>query len=282
MIPADPSPSPLVRPRHELARRIAVAAVLLPPIAWVLWQGGLWTALLLGTAAAIATWEYYRLTLAAFSFPEWTGVAAAAVLATLPLVVPRSSAQAALALIALFSMSVWISHVLCGPRPTAPARIGHLVAGLLFSGLGLWSLAELRAGGDGLFWAGSVLVGCWANDSTALLVGKTLGRHKMLPAVSPAKTWEGFGGGFLGGLGALGILNATLSKSLTFDRLLALAVLIGVLGPLGDLSKSLLKRAYHVKDSGRLFPGHGGMLDRIDSLLFSAPAVLAFRLLFEP
>jgi phosphatidate cytidylyltransferase len=127
-----------------------------------------------------------------------------------------------------------------------------------------------------------VLIATWANDTAAYLVGSTLGRNKLWPAVSPHKTWEGLIAGLCGGV--LGLLAARpwLPRYLSVDACVALGALAGVVGPLGDLCKSMLKRAYHVKDAGHLFPGHGGMLDRIDSILFVAPVMWVVRLTLFP
>ena len=120
----------------------------------------------------------------------------------------------------------------------------------------------------------------WGNDTAAYFVGRSLGRHKLLPAVSPGKTWEGLLGGTVGGIAALLAVQGLLPQGLGVRDCLVLGLLTAIFGPLGDLSKSMLKRTYQVKDSGHLLPGHGGMLDRIDAVLFNAPVVLGYRVLF--
>jgi phosphatidate cytidylyltransferase len=122
------------------------------------------------------------------------------------------------------------------------------------------------------------LVAVYFGDTTAFYVGRAWGRKKLAPTISPGKTVEG-GWGALGG----SILGALLSKYLFLPQLspvhaLILGGAIGVLGQLGDLWESLLKRSAQVKDSGTLIPGHGGLLDRIDSVLFSAPLVYYYAL----
>ncbi|HEX6739534.1 MAG TPA: phosphatidate cytidylyltransferase [Vicinamibacteria bacterium] len=112
-----------------------------------------------------------------------------------------------------------------------------------------------------------------AADTAAYFVGNVIGRHKLAPSVSPGKTWEGFAGGMAGGVaGALAVRAAALTELPLADAAL-LGLGVAALGAAGDLVESVLKRWAGVKDSGTLFPGHGGVLDRLDSLLFGAPVL---------
>jgi phosphatidate cytidylyltransferase len=113
----------------------------------------------------------------------------------------------------------------------------------------------------------------WSGDSFAYFAGKSLGRHKLAPVVSPNKTWEGAVAGFLFSIIAALACKATFLHGLSWMDATALGALIGVVGQIGDLCESIVKRAVKVKDSGAILPGHGGMLDRVDSLLFGAPAM---------
>jgi phosphatidate cytidylyltransferase len=115
-------------------------------------------------------------------------------------------------------------------------------------------------------------------DSAALFAGSALGRHRLAPRISPGKTWEGLAGGLAGGvLGAVIVRGAALPWMPAWHAV-ALAVAVALAGTAGDLVESLLKRWAGVKDSGTLFPGHGGMLDRLDSLLFGAPVLYGYLL----
>ena len=116
----------------------------------------------------------------------------------------------------------------------------------------------------------------------AYFFGRFLGKHKLYPEVSPAKTWEGFFGGFVGSIGFLFLQKAFFFSHLTVVDCLVLGILGGILGPAGDLCESMLKRAYGVKDSGTIIPGHGGMLDRIDALIFNGPMVLLYVQFVRP
>ncbi len=135
--------------------------------------------------------------------------------------------------------------------------------------------------GAGWQWVVLLFVVTWANDTLAYFTGRFLGKHPLAPRISPKKTWEGFWGGAAGS-----VVGALVVKALFLPRLsIPAAVLVGAgaafLGPLGDLCESMLKRAAGVKDSGKLLPGHGGLLDRIDAVLFAAPWVVACALWFQ-
>jgi phosphatidate cytidylyltransferase len=160
------------------------------------------------------------------------------------------------------------------------ADLGLTLAGALYVG-GLLGYAPLLAAiepagdvGGGTAWLFMVLVGTAACDTGAYFVGSMIGRHKMIPHVSPGKTWEGLAGGVLGGVIAALAMSGVLGLELWQAALLGL--LICAAAVTGDLSESLFKRAAGVKDSGNLIPGHGGVLDRIDSILFVLPAVFLF------
>lgn len=119
----------------------------------------------------------------------------------------------------------------------------------------------------------------WIGDSGAYYVGRRFGRHKMSPRISPNKTWEGLAAGMITAVGAAVILGMILGIELSWPDLTAVAVIIAVATPVGDLVESQFKRDTRVKDSSGLLPGHGGLLDRTDSLLYAAPPVLAYLLL---
>lgn len=112
----------------------------------------------------------------------------------------------------------------------------------------------------------------WANDSFAYLVGSLLGKHKLCPKISPAKSWEGLIGGAVFAL-IMGLLNAVMFQALSMFSWIIIALITVAFGTLGDLFESKIKREIGAKDSGNILPGHGGFLDRLDSLLFAIPAV---------
>jgi phosphatidate cytidylyltransferase len=129
----------------------------------------------------------------------------------------------------------------------------------------------------GFWWVLTVFLGVWGFDSGAFFSGHFFGKHKLAPAISPAKTWEGVAGGLVFSIAAA-LLCTTWPHTLSVAWYLAipLGILIGIAATLGDLAESLIKRQTHVKDSGQFMPGHGGILDRLDSLLFAVIVVFIF------
>jgi phosphatidate cytidylyltransferase len=127
----------------------------------------------------------------------------------------------------------------------------------------------------GTWWLLMVLLGVWGFDAAAFFTGHYLGRHKLAPRISPAKTWEGACGGLVLSIAA-GLLLTVGPLGVPWYLAILLGILLGVAAVLGDLAESLIKRQTHVKDSGQIMPGHGGMLDRIDSLLFAVVVVYVF------
>jgi phosphatidate cytidylyltransferase len=127
----------------------------------------------------------------------------------------------------------------------------------------------------GFWWILTVFLGVWGFDSGAFFAGHFFGKHKLAPSISPAKTWEGVAGGLVFSIAAA-LLCTTRPLGVPWYLAILLGILIGIAATLGDLAESLIKRQTHVKDSGQFIPGHGGILDRIDSLLFAVIVVFIF------
>ncbi len=152
---------------------------------------------------------------------------------------------------------------------------GRYLLGALWVAL-LASLPLLRGLEGGLAWVFLVLAISWLGDTGGYFAGKYFGSHKLYPKVSPKKTWEGVLGGItLATVGTFVVREVGLPQ-LTVVDCLVLGPVLCLAGVIGDLSESMLKRSFHVKDSGWIMPGHGGLLDRIDSVLFVAPLLLAY------
>ena len=151
------------------------------------------------------------------------------------------------------------------------------IAGILYVGwlLSLLVVLRIEAGRDWLYLA---LFATFGSDTAAYFIGRAIGRHKLAPNISPGKTWEGAVAGLLGAviISLLFTLNTPLQLPLKYGQAILLGLLISVFGQLGDLAESLLKRNSGVKDSGSLMPGHGGLLDRMDSIVFAGVVVYLY------
>ena len=153
------------------------------------------------------------------------------------------------------------------PTKLALTLFGIIYIGFLFSHLILLRKIELV----GKQWVFFVLVATFLADTLAAYTGSYLGKRKLIPKVSPGKTWEGFLGGCAGSILAAIAFGSIFLSEIHFIHLLVLGISIGVIGLFGDLLESVLKRSVEVKDSGTMLPGHGGWLDRVDALIFTAP-----------
>jgi phosphatidate cytidylyltransferase len=263
---------------RNLVARIASAAVLLPLVIVMLREGGYWTAALLAIGSAACAAEYYQITMKRWLTPAGlVGVAAALLLPIFPVWQPLRAGELSFWLVANLFILSWAYHLLHGDLQEGPMLSGHLVMGMLYGGVGMGSLSALRHMGEhGLGW---VLCACtitWANDTCAYFAGRFLGKHKIYPAVSPNKTWEGFFGGMAGSVIGMFCVRFIVFPELLIVDCVVVGILGGIVGPIGDLCESMLKRAYNVKDSGNTIPGHGGFLDRVDALLFNAPMLFVY------
>jgi phosphatidate cytidylyltransferase len=153
----------------------------------------------------------------------------------------------------------------------AVMQSAFLVMGVLYTGLTLSCLLLTRALPDGEFLVFFVVLVTWAGDTGAYILGKTMGRRPLSPIISPKKTVEGLLGGIVLALVVALASQLWFLPSLTATDAVVLAIVMTLAGLLGDLAESAMKRSANQKDSGTLIPGHGGMLDRLDSLLFTAP-----------
>ena len=165
--------------------------------------------------------------------------------------------------------------------PSVAGRFAATVAGIIYCGFLTTYLAKLKLidpgrGGDTVL---LVLIVAWLADTGGYFAGRFLGKSKLYEAVSPKKTWAGAYGGIAGSVVGVIVLKLVHATWLEWQDVFLIAIPGGVLGQLGDLAESLIKRSVGVKDSGGLLPGHGGILDRIDAVLFIAPYVYGYLML---
>ena len=177
----------------------------------------------------------------------------------------------ALTLLLPFSYQIFRDQVNLAFLSVASTLLGVVYIGWAF-GHHLILLRDISGVGRVLIFF--LLVTIWLGDTGAYIFGKWFGRHKLRPTISPRKTIEGTIAGLVfGTFGAVGVWSFFLKDVMSFPHALILGVLLGIVGQLSDLSESIIKRSADVKDSGQLIPGHGGLLDRCDSLIFSAPVL---------
>jgi phosphatidate cytidylyltransferase len=273
---------------RNLLTRIGTAAVLLPLVLWLIWQGGVWFAVLIGFAAAGCALELNVLpshlpkqegAIAEIEMESWqmsgAGFVSLGAAFLLPLIREVEFVSIELVLTVLVILSCTDALLFEENISRTPRRVSLAVLGAVYPGLLLSALVPLRGMPLGQWWLVLALTVTWANDTGAYFAGRAFGSHKLYPRISPSKTWEGAIGGALASiLGACVVQQFWLYPHLALWQAALIGAGAALLGPLGDLSESMLKRAFGAKDSGRLLPGHGGLLDRLDALMFNAPFVL--------
>lgn len=271
---------------NEFTWRTLFSLVALPTALFIVYLGGPVLVTLIGTMAGIAAWEFYRMSRAGGVEPLQTpGVA---ITALIPVavhadrlgVVQVSLRWLPVVAIVLLGIAIWLR----GPTRRPGLAVAATLFGIMYAGLFTYAYAlRYHAYAVGAV-AGSVLLALplvitWVTDSGAYLIGRTFGKRKLMPSVSPGKTIVGAAGGL-----AFAVLASWLYVTFLLEpyarlsmrpaAVIAFGFLISVAAQTGDLAESLLKREAGVKNSSGLIPGHGGVLDRIDSLLFALPAAV--------
>ncbi len=264
---------------RNLLLRLASAAVGIPLLFLaVFWPSPLPFALVALLVTAIGLSELSELTLADQSRrARVVLVVLGTAFAAGVYLLPQRAHLFGLAAIVLLGLDVLIE---AEDLPLAARRLGMTAFGIFYVGAMMAALPLLRRDA-GPWWVMSVFVVTFANDTGAYFTGRALGRHKLAPRISPGKTVEGAFGGLFSGIGMLLAMRALFFAEMTVLDAVVIGAAAGVLGPIGDLLESMLKRAVGAKDSGRIIPGHGGVLDRIDSILFVGSYVFVHTQLFR-
>jgi phosphatidate cytidylyltransferase len=189
----------------------------------------------------------------------------------------------------LLSILVLLLLELFRNKESAISNLGTTLLGIFYIGFFSAALVDLREFyNDSAFtyYQGgyliiSILAAIWICDSAAYFLGTALGKHKLMPRISPNKSWEGAIAGFIFSVITLIAAKALLLEFLEWRDIIAIGIIIGILGQCGDLIESMIKRDSRVKDSSSIIPGHGGIFDRFDSLLFTAPVVYLYLKLIQ-
>lgn len=262
----------VVPERSQLRQRLLSAAVFIPILLVIIWFGPLWLfSLLIAAVALLGAIEFYRLA----THGGWQPSVVLGVAFTLFLIAdayfaePRATEILIPAAVAL--PLLWLLLHSRGEKTLANWL--WTVGGIFYIGWMLGHFIPLRELEQGRDWVILALFTTFAADSGAYLIGRAWGRHLMVPKISPGKTWEGTFAGIIAGIAAAVALNAILGLPVSYWQVSILGFLIAAVAFAGDLVESMLKRSTGVKDSGRLVPGHGGILDRLDSVVFTVVLV---------
>jgi phosphatidate cytidylyltransferase len=259
---------------NPFVSRVLVAAVLLPLVLLVIWAGGWWLVALAAVAAVLALHELYGMT------RTLRPVVLAGYAGTLATLVGAAwGPEWVLAgFLSTFGFA-FVFRALAGVQPTV-VSVSSTVLGAAWIGLGLAHMVLIRELPEhGTLASFTVLLAVFASDTAAYVAGRLVGRHKLAPRTSPGKTWEGLAAGTLAAV-LVPFFALYEEGFLDVAESLVLGAAIAVAAPVGDLFESALKRDAGLKDTGRLLLGHGGMLDRLDALLFAAVASYYLLLAF--
>lgn len=259
-------------PRAALARRVLSAIVLIPTFLWLLYGAPVRLfSLFVLLLAAGAQWEFTRM----FErdgervYP-WVGLGGGLG------VTASFLADGAMPLVLTAVVLAALGRSLADRRGPAWGPIALTLLGVCYVNWLLGYAIWLRERADGAAWIVFLLGVTWLGETAAYLVGSWLGRMRLAPAISPAKTVEGAVAQLVVSVGAAGLVSWWLLPVRPVTVGLGGGLLLGIVGQFGDLAESVLKRSAHTKDTGGLIPGHGGLLDRLDSLLFNTPALFYY------
>jgi len=260
-----------------LKHRIITAAVGVPLVILAIWFGDPWPwfSLLIAAVALAGTYEFYHMS----NFDRREPLIYLGLLWSLALVLsPHYRNPDVLPIVITATMLISLIWLLLRPsREKAFHNWAWTIVGALYVGWMLSYWLNLRGLEDGRNWVYLAMLTTFANDTGAFFIGRAKGKHKLAPTISPAKTWEGAIGGLISAILAAIVIAMvlTLISPFTFKywQIILLGFLVGLFAQLGDLVESLLKRNLGVKESGNLLPGHGGILDRFDSLIFIGAVV---------
>ena len=275
----SPSLPASVSPFRVAASRIVTAAIGLPLLALIVWAGTPWFSALVAVAAAIAAYELCSVAARGDHRP-WPMVAIILVIGLVAVshtLADESVAKSKVAPAVALAAGAGLTSLMWARRPGSNiARVTVTMGAALYVGGLLFHAPLLRELDHGRDWVLLLFLVTFASDTGAFLVGGSFGHRTLMPSVSPSKTWEGAVGGLAAGVGAAVACVYLLDLDASLGESLLLGALLGVAGQLGDLAVSRLKRIGDVKDSGWLVPGHGGLLDRLDSIVFNLVVLYYF------
>lgn len=257
-----------------LVQRLLVAILIIPVAILFAWLGGWYLAVMLAGVLGFAAWEYWHMFTKGGYQPSLIVLAGGTAL----LVLARQASgfegsDLLISVFVLIAMTVQVAHQEKGLSSSA-IDFNITLGGILYLGWLGGYLVSIRNLPEGLWWVLLVVPAAGIADSAAYFAGRAFGKHKISKRVSPNKTWEGYIGGVIGaalGTMLLGALWHMRTPEITYIHGMVIGLVIGAITILGDLGESMLKRGMGVKDASQILPGHGGVMDRIDSWLWAAP-----------
>jgi phosphatidate cytidylyltransferase len=265
-----------LNPMSSHRKRWLTALVAVPLLILVIGVAGRTSfVLLVGLVTAVALMEYQALLLPGETLV--TKISELVLGLTLLFSISAGTQVIPAVFVLVFFGAVLIYLTLFQTQRSASEMLYRQVTGLVYIPLLLGHLILVRDWDRGVTWIFFLLAVIFAGDTAAYYGGKAFGRHKLSPNISPGKTVEGAVGGLTGNLLVGVLFKVYFFPEFGWGSWLVLIVVLGLLGQAGDLTESMLKRSVQVKDSGRIFPGHGGLLDRIDALIFAAPTLYYFK-----
>lgn len=260
-------------------KRIITALIATPLLIAIIWYGPRSVFLLvILVTVAVSLLEYYALARRTdLSLPVYFGILLGSLIVFSSYSFSFSYTLAVFFLVTALSLAYYLFTY--EPNPRVIYSMGVFITGLVYVAFFLSHLVLIRHLAMGRIWILFLLAVVFAGDAGAYCVGALLGRHKLYPRVSPGKTIEGAIGGLAASIGAAHLMSIYFFPWITVRQVIFLALSLGITAQIGDLVESMFKRSAQVKDSGKLFPGHGGMLDRMDGVILAAP-VLFYELVF--
>jgi phosphatidate cytidylyltransferase len=267
-------------PGSNLALRLLTAGVWAPFLIYLLYWAPLWAfPAVAGSVSALGAWELFRLLAPEHALLRAWGVLASA---CVYLMLGLDAARPLVPLAAVGMTGVGMLVALARPEPVeqAAARMGWAIAGPLYIGGMFGAIVLLFRHEHGGSWVMLALLCGFLSDTSGYFVGRRFGKRRLAPVVSPKKTVEGAIGGMAAGLFSALLAHLWFLRELALAHALMVCALATAAGQAGDLCESLVKRSVGVKDSGTLLPGHGGILDRSDAMLFSATVIWMYRVAF--
>jgi len=257
-------------------QRLLVALTLLPLGLWALFTSELTFAAFMALVCVTASWEYSRMFRIGGFFPANFAIIGAVIFSLASVTYFANTVPLVVVVVFIFLAAAYHLAIYERGRDDAVLDFTVSLTGILYLGVLSSYFMAIRVLPGGEWWIFTVLTCVWWADTGAYVIGKNFGKHSLAPRLSPKKTWEGY----LGGIGTTLIgsplllllyweMGLPVDEKITVPRVLLLAIFMGVFPTLGDLTISMFKRYFKIKDTGKILAGHGGMLDRIDSWLWA-------------